>query len=81
LASAITSLGYVQSISDYSLSVKYVDNHLTILLVYVDAIVLTGDDLKEINAVKKFLLPQILPWNRSCSIGKGHVSQPKKVHF
>jgi len=53
VGSSIKSLGYVQSILNYSLFVKYFDNHLTILLVYVDDIVLTGDDLKENRCCQK----------------------------
>lgn len=55
LTSTLLSLGYVQSKSDYSLFVKAVNSHITVLLVYVDDIVLSGDDLEEIQAVKQLL--------------------------
>ena len=48
-------LGYHQSSSDYSMFVKTQDKLITILLVYVDDIVLTGNNLDEIVAIKAFL--------------------------
>lgn len=55
LTASLLSLGYKQSKSDYSLFVKHDSPHLTILLIYVDDIVLTGDDLAEIERVKLHL--------------------------
>jgi len=52
---ALISLGFHQSSSDYSLFVKSQNSHMTILLVYVDDVVLTGNHLEEINFVKSFL--------------------------
>ncbi|WVZ24859.1 hypothetical protein V8G54_003403 [Vigna mungo] len=46
LTTTLLSLGYIQSKSDYSLFVKSDYAHITILLVYVDDIVLTGDDIQ-----------------------------------
>ncbi|KAK2366753.1 putative mitochondrial protein [Trifolium repens] len=55
LTSALLKLGYWQSKSDYSLFVKHLDSKITILLVYVDDIVLAGNDLNEIDLVKSQL--------------------------
>lgn len=55
LTSSFISLGYVQSLFDYSLFVNSRVSHITILLIYVDDIVLTGDDIDEIHSFKAFL--------------------------
>lgn len=55
LTAALISLGLHQSSSDYSLFVKNQNSHISILLVYVDDVVLTGNHLEEINYVKSFL--------------------------
>ncbi|KAJ8774429.1 hypothetical protein K2173_016875 [Erythroxylum novogranatense] len=55
LTSTLLSLGYNQSASDYSLFVHTKDASLTFLLVYVDDVILTGNDLDEIDKVKAFL--------------------------
>ncbi|WVZ14153.1 hypothetical protein V8G54_011719 [Vigna mungo] len=55
LATTLLSLGYIQSKSDYSLFVKIDSAHITILLVYVDDIVLACDDIQEIQIVKALL--------------------------
>lgn len=55
LTSTLVSLGYTQSKSDYLLFVMFTWSHINILLVYVDDIVLTGDDIAEIQLVKAYL--------------------------
>lgn len=55
LSTALISLGYSPSSADHSLFTKLHNSHFTALLVYVDDIVLTGDDLQEIQSVKQFL--------------------------
>ena len=55
LIAALISLSFHQSSFDYSLFVKNQNSHITILLVYVDDVVLTGNHLEEINSVKIFL--------------------------
>ena len=45
LSTALTSLGYSHSSADHSLFTKLHNSHFTALLVYVDDIVLAGDDL------------------------------------
>ena len=55
LSESLISLGYTHSIADYSLFTKQHDAHFTALLVYVDDIVLTGNNYVEIQQVKSFL--------------------------
>lgn len=54
----LVSLGFIQSKTDYSLLVKHNNSKVTILLIYVDDIVLTEDDLNEIQQVKHLLNQQ-----------------------
>ncbi|KAJ9173157.1 hypothetical protein P3X46_016321, partial [Hevea brasiliensis] len=44
-----------QSKSDYSLFVNKHDSSFTAILVYVDHVILAGNDINEINRIKKFL--------------------------
>ncbi|GJU86077.1 ribonuclease H-like domain-containing protein [Tanacetum coccineum] len=47
--------GFIQSQSDHSLFIKNTNDIFVALLVYVDDIVITGNDSLEINKVKEFL--------------------------
>ena len=47
------NLGYNQSIADYSLFVKSVGSSFMAILVYVDDLILAGNDLVEIQAMKR----------------------------
>lgn len=58
LSYTLLSLGYQQSISDYSLFVKHHRDHTTVLLVYVDDLILVGTSMTEINSVKVFFNEQ-----------------------
>ncbi|KAM1059197.1 hypothetical protein ACFX2B_023753 [Malus domestica] len=53
--SAILSAGFQQSKADYSLFTRKSGNSFTALLIYVDDIVITGNDVSAINALKSFL--------------------------
>ncbi|GJY36537.1 ribonuclease H-like domain-containing protein [Tanacetum coccineum] len=55
LTKALTEHGFVQSKFDYSLFTKKSDNVFIIMLVYVDDIVVNGNDLNEIEIFKDFL--------------------------
>ena len=44
--------GYKQSNSDHTLFLKKRNGLITCLLIYVDDMVITGDDMKEINDLK-----------------------------
>nr|KYP42297.1 hypothetical protein KK1_036289 [Cajanus cajan] len=55
LSSFLISHGYKQSISDYSLFLKRNKDSFTALLVYVDDIVLSGNDLAEITSITALL--------------------------
>ncbi|GJT37651.1 putative RNA-directed DNA polymerase [Tanacetum coccineum] len=55
LVSALTDNGFVQSKYDYSLFVKGSGDTFVALLVYVDDIVITGSDIKQIYDFKQYL--------------------------
>ena len=55
LTSEILILGYTQSYANHSLFVKKSASDITALLVYVNDVVLTGNNIVEINAVKAHL--------------------------
>lgn len=54
----IKSVGFQQSKTDYSLFTRQNNSSFTALLIYVDDILLTGNDLTEIQRVKDCLLQQ-----------------------
>lgn len=47
--------GYNQSKNDYSLFTKRAENSITIIAIYVDDIILTGNTIQEINNIKAHL--------------------------
>lgn len=47
--------GYMHSLNDYSLLFKRKDSSISIVAEYVDDILLTGNDVRELNALKVFL--------------------------
>lgn len=55
LSLALKSAGFHQSWSDYSLFVRNQDGKFTVLLVYVDDVILAGNSLEDITSTKKFL--------------------------
>lgn len=55
LTEILINNGVVQSANDYTLFVKNKDNVFIVLLVYVDDIVVTGNDKVEIEKFKKYL--------------------------
>jgi hypothetical protein len=61
LTETLISSGYVQSKSDYSLFTKQASSGFTVILVYVDDLVLGGTDPAEIQKIKTYL-------NKKCSI-------------
>ncbi|XP_056690240.1 uncharacterized mitochondrial protein AtMg00810-like [Spinacia oleracea] len=58
LSSALKTYGFTQSRSDYSLFTKETESDLTVILVYVDDLIVAGTNLNEINAAKAFLSSQ-----------------------
>ncbi|KAJ9561371.1 hypothetical protein OSB04_006531 [Centaurea solstitialis] len=53
---AVTSRGYSQGQTDHTMFFKHSKNgKIAILIVYVDDIIMTGDDLDEINKLKAYL--------------------------
>lgn len=55
LVSELISLGYKQSKNDYSMFIKRSSTFITIVAVYVDDIIVTGDNSAEIDALKSHL--------------------------
>ncbi|GAU46710.1 hypothetical protein TSUD_287990 [Trifolium subterraneum] len=55
LTDTLTSHGYIQSKSDYSHFTKQSSSGFTVILVYVDDLVLGGTDVEEINSIKRLL--------------------------
>ncbi|XP_070057561.1 uncharacterized protein [Nicotiana tomentosiformis] len=55
LSEALSSRGYISSKNDYSLFTKSSGGSLTVLAVYVDDILLAGDDISELDSLKVFL--------------------------
>ena len=60
LTSVLIEFGFMQSLSDYSLFTKSSTNGFTVLLVYVDDILLTGSSQKEIEDLKVFMKSKFL---------------------
>ena len=56
LTEALLNLGFVQSHLDYSLFIKRIDKSLVVILVYVDDMMITGNDLSLIKDTKGILL-------------------------
>ena len=70
---AMRKFGYKQSNSDHALFLKKRNGLITCLVIYVDDMVITGDDAKEINDLKgriflEFRKLKILPWDRNVKI-------------
>ena len=53
--SAMIKFGFKQTNSDHTMFVKRQRGKITLLIVYVDDIIVTGDDEDEINSIKKRL--------------------------
>nr|XP_016492299.1 PREDICTED: uncharacterized mitochondrial protein AtMg00810-like [Nicotiana tabacum] len=55
LTEALSSMGYRHSENDYSLFSKKTSSHIIFVVVYVDDVIITGDDSVEIANLKSFL--------------------------
>nr|KAJ0196275.1 hypothetical protein LSAT_V11C700361250 [Lactuca sativa] len=60
LCASLFMFGFRQSVSDYSLFIWKVEGSITVLLVYVDDIILTGNSEIELQKVKSFMNSQFL---------------------
>lgn len=60
LSSALKAGGFTQSWFDYSLFVKQSRGSFTALLVYVDDVIIVGNNLQDIHDTKKFLAHHVL---------------------
>ena len=52
---SMKTFGYRQSNSDHTLFIKRNQGKITALIVYVDDMIVTGDDPKEMEALQKYL--------------------------
>ncbi|XP_058732675.1 uncharacterized mitochondrial protein AtMg00810-like [Vicia villosa] len=55
LTSSLTTLGFLQSKSDYSLFTKYTPTCFTVILVYIDDLIVAGTNLSDISHIKHTL--------------------------
>lgn len=55
LSSTLKDLAFTQSLSDYSMFTHHSDSSITLVLVYVDDLLLAGSDLVKINHLKAML--------------------------
>ncbi|CAH9089473.1 unnamed protein product [Cuscuta europaea] len=55
LSEALKLSGYTQSQADFSLFTKVNNTSFTVILLYLDDLILAGNDMNEINAIKSFL--------------------------
>ena len=90
---SILKRGYIKSNVDHTLFFKHAIGKVAILKVYVDDIVITGDDITEIADLKKYLAQEfevkdlgqlkylIFSWNENLMWTKGDVSIPTKIYF
>ena len=58
--SACFSFGFSQSLNDYSLFVRIKQDTIVVLLVYVDNVMLTSNNIVEIEKVKEFLKSELI---------------------
>ncbi|KAM2306113.1 hypothetical protein ACFXTH_025590 [Malus domestica] len=56
--SSMKKFGYIQSHSDHTLFLKRHNGKLTALIIYVDDMIVTGDDQKEIQRLQKYLVTE-----------------------
>jgi hypothetical protein len=87
---AIQEIGFQQSRADYSLFTQVRGDSITIILLYVDDMVVTGNDEKAINDLKMFLnscfkIKDLGPlkyflWDRGCTIQDRDYSMSTKIH-
>lgn len=59
LSVALLSKGFMTSKNDYSLFTRFVYGSLIVIVMYVDDIILVGDNLNELNYLKSFLDAQL----------------------
>ncbi|RDX58623.1 hypothetical protein CR513_62043, partial [Mucuna pruriens] len=80
LITTLIFLGYIQSKLDYFVFVKSITSRITIILVYIDDIVLTRDALPEIQSVKAYLDQKFKIKGLGCPISQKNCSYTKRKY-
>lgn len=85
---AIKSYGYHQNQADHTMFYKHSEKgKITVLIVYVDDITLTGDDLKELAKLKtkqaedfEIKDTKMFSWHGICKIKRKYFRKSKEIY-
>ncbi|GKF42635.1 retrovirus-related pol polyprotein from transposon TNT 1-94 [Tanacetum coccineum] len=79
--SALLQLNYKQSAADHSLFIYNKGKVFVTALIYVDDVIMTGNDEDQIKEIKKLSwAAKILSWNRSCKNQRRDSDKSTKIY-